>query len=92
MLSYSIVSELFPPERIGRANSALNLLHLLMAFILQYGMGIVASRWPQIAPGHLPVIAYRAAFALPLSLEVAALAWFLLSHVQHARTTTATVV
>ena len=92
VLSYSIVSELFPPEQIGRANSALNLLHLLMAFILQYGMGIVASRWPQMAPGHLPVIAYRAAFALPLSLEVAALAWFLLSHVQHARTTTATVV
>ena len=44
VLSYSIMAELFPPEQIGRANGALNVLHLSMAFVLQYGMGAIASR------------------------------------------------
>jgi MFS family permease len=34
VLSYSIIGELFPPEKIGRANGALNVLHLGMAFVL----------------------------------------------------------
>lgn len=76
VLSYSIMGELFPPGKIGRANAALNVLHLAMAFILQYGMGAVASHWYSDVRGHLPVVAYRAAFALPLALELLALAWF----------------
>jgi predicted MFS family arabinose efflux permease len=79
VLSYSIIGEMFPPDRIGRANGALNVLHLGMAFVLQYGMGEVASFWSPDPSGHLPVIAYRAAFLLPLLLEFVALAWFGLS-------------
>ena len=79
VLSYSIIGELFPPEKIGRANGALNVLHLGMAFVLQYGMGIVAAHWHPDLQGHLGVAAYRAAFALPLTLELLALTWFLLS-------------
>jgi MFS family permease len=79
VLSYSIMGELFPPGQIGRANGALNVLHLSMAFVLQYGMGVIASLWHADAAGHLPVAAYRAAFALPLLLEFAALAWFMVS-------------
>ncbi len=79
VLSYSIMGEWFPPEKIGRANGALNMLHLSMAFVLQYGMGVVASFWRPDLLGHLPVIAYRTAFALPLLLELVALAWFGLS-------------
>jgi sugar phosphate permease len=76
VLSYSIIGEMFPPERIGRANGALNVLHLGMAFVLQYGMGVVASFWHADFFGHLPAIAYRAAFSLPLLLEFLALTWF----------------
>jgi MFS family permease len=79
VLSYSIMGELFPPEQIGRANGALNVLHLSMAFVLQYGMGVIASLWLPDAFGRLPVVAYRAAFALPLLLELIALGWFVAS-------------
>ena len=79
VLSYSIMGELFPLEQIGRANGALNVLHLSMAFVLQYGMGLIASLWHPNASGRLPVIAYRAAFALPLLLELIALGWFVAS-------------
>nr|WP_294510606.1 MFS transporter [uncultured Rhodopila sp.] len=85
VLSYSIMGELFPPEKIGRANGALNVLHLSMAFILQYGMGVAASSWPAEPSGHLPFAAYRAAFALPLLLELLALAWFVVSITQRRR-------
>ena len=76
VLSYSIMGEWFPPEKIGRANGALNLLHLSMAFVLQYGMGVVASFWRPDLLGRLPLTAYRTAFALPLLLELVALGWF----------------
>jgi predicted MFS family arabinose efflux permease len=76
VLSYSIMGELFPPDKIGRANGALNVMHLGMAFVVQYAMGLIASRWIPDALGHLPLAAYRAAFSLPLALEFAALAWF----------------
>jgi MFS family permease len=79
VLSYSIIGELFPPEKISRANGALNVLHLGMAFVLQYGMGVVAAHWHADLYGHLPRNAYRAAFCLPLALETIALAWFLVS-------------
>ena len=42
-------------------------------------MGLIASFWHPDPFGHLPVIAYRAAFVLPLLLEVVALAWFIVS-------------
>jgi MFS family permease len=79
VLSYSIMGELFPSEQIGRANGALNVLHLSMAFVLQYGMGLIAALWHRDEFGHLPVTAYRAAFALPLLLEVIALGWLVIS-------------
>jgi MFS family permease len=79
VLSYSILGEMFPAASIGRANGALNVLHLSMAFVLQYAMGVIASFWPADAGGHLPMAAYRAAFAMPLVLEVAALGWLVWS-------------
>jgi sugar phosphate permease len=79
VVSYSIMGELFPPEKIGRANAALNVLHLATAFVLQYAMGVIASLWQPDTMGHLPVVAYRAAFALPLLLELLAGAWFAVS-------------
>jgi hypothetical protein len=60
-------------------------LHLSMAFVLQYGMGVVASLWSPDAFGRLPVLAYRAAFALPLLLESIALVWFVVSLIGQRR-------
>ena len=77
VLSYSLLDKLFHPTVVGRANSALNVLHLATAWFVQAGMGIVVARWPASSPGHYPVIAYRTAFILPLFLQVVGLAWFL---------------
>jgi predicted MFS family arabinose efflux permease len=77
VLSYSILDEMFHPTVIGRANSALNVMHLTTAWFVQAGMGIIVAQWPASSAGHYPVMAYRIAFTLPLILQVAGLVWFL---------------
>lgn len=75
VLSYSAVAELFPPATIGRANGALNVLHIACSFALQLGIGQIVSLWRPVA-GHYPVLAYQAGLALPLTLQGLALVWF----------------
>ena len=75
VLSYAIIADYFPIEIAARANGALNLSHFGWAFAVQYGVGLIVSRWaPQ--DGHYPVAAYQAAFGVSLALQAAALAWF----------------
>jgi MFS family permease len=76
VLSFAILAEYFPKELAGRANGALNLFHIAVAFIVQYATGVVVQQWlPQA--GHYPEIAYQTAFALNLALQVAAWIWFM---------------
>lgn len=75
VLSYAIVADYFPKEVAGRANGALNVLHLGWAFVLQYATGLVLEQWTG-QDGHYPAIAYQVAFGLNLALQIAALAWF----------------
>jgi MFS family permease len=75
VLSYAALAEYFPKEIAGRANAALNLLHIGGACLIQYGIGLVVGHWASHA-GHHPAIAYKTAFALNLVLQVLALAWF----------------
>src|SRR5882724_4644370 len=81
VLSYAIVAEYFPKELAGRANGALNLCHIAAAFIVQYATGVVLTYWTPEA-GHYPEIAYRAAFALNLVLQIAAWIWFVFPRVR----------
>ena len=77
VLSYSILDSMFPAAFVGRANSALNLLHLTTAWGVQSAMGGIIVAWTPGASGHYPLIAYRSAFALPILLQMAAFFWFL---------------
>jgi hypothetical protein len=79
VLSYSILDRIFPTALVGRANSALNVLHLTAAWAVQAGMGAVIARWTTGPLGNYPVVAYRTAFAIPLAVQVVALAWFMLN-------------
>jgi predicted MFS family arabinose efflux permease len=81
VLSYTMLADLFASQLIGRANGALNVLHLAMAFVIQSLIGMVANLWPADAAGHYPLVAYRTAFALPMALQALALAWFVLEPV-----------
>jgi MFS family permease len=76
VLSYAILSEMFPKSASGRANGALNLLHVTAAFAVQYTIGLVIQLWPADA-AHYPEEAYRTAFGLNLALQAVAFGWFI---------------
>jgi hypothetical protein len=74
-LTYAILPELFPTVMIGQANAVLSSCHIAGAFFLQYVTGFVVNLWSSHA-GHYPPLAYRAAFALIVILQIAAIIWF----------------
>ena len=78
VLSYAALGDHFGKALAGRANAALNLLHIGMAFVMQWGIGVLIDRWPVEAGGHHPRIAYEMAFAAILLAQVMALAWLLI--------------
>jgi MFS family permease len=80
VLSYAILADYFPKELTGRANGALNLFHIGVAFSVQYATGIVVQQWVPDA-GHYPEVAYRTAFALNVVFQVAAWIWFMMPRV-----------
>jgi MFS family permease len=76
VLSFAIIAEYFPSELAARANGSLNVLHFGWAFVVQYGTGLILEQWtPQ--DGHYPAIAYQVAFAVSVTVQVLALAWFI---------------
>jgi MFS family permease len=77
VLSYAILADYYPKELTGRANGALNLFHVAMAFIVQYATGLVVQQWIPDA-GHYPEEAYRTAFVLNVAFQVAAWIWFVM--------------
>jgi MFS family permease len=78
VLSYAILAEYFPKELAGRANAALNVFHIGGAFVVQYMTGIVVQLWVPI-DGHYPEVAYQAAFAFNVGLQIVAGVWFALT-------------
>jgi hypothetical protein len=77
VVSFAILAEYFPKQLAGRANAALNLFHIVAAFVVQYTTGVALQHWTPQA-GHYPEIAYQTAFALNLGLQIVAWIWFVL--------------
>ena len=75
VLSFAILTQYFPKEISGRANAALNLLHVGGAFLLQSATGLIIEQWPE-AGGIYPAEAHQLAMAAALVLQLVALAWF----------------
>jgi MFS family permease len=84
VLSYAILADYYPKEISGRANAALNLLHVGGAFALQALMGLIIEQWP-VSGGHYPADAYKSALGLVLGFELVALAWFCLPAARQVR-------
>jgi sugar phosphate permease len=76
-LTFSTVSQAFPVSMTGRANTALNLLVFLAAFVCQWAFGAIVNLWPA-APGRYHPDGYSAAFATLLVLQVLAFAWLMI--------------
>ena len=79
VLSYAILAKYFPKEVAGQANAALNILHIGGAFVIQASIGIIVGTWPHDEVGHYPPSAYASAFLFLVLLQIAALAWFMIS-------------
>ena len=77
VLSFAILSEYFPKEMSGRANAALNLLHVGAAFVLQSATGLIIEQWPE-ARGTYPAEAHQLAMGASVVLQLVAFAWFAL--------------
>jgi len=75
VLSFAILTEYFPKELSGRANAALNLLHVGGAFVLQFATGLFIEQWPEVH-GTYPAEAHQVAMAATLVMQLCALAWF----------------
>jgi sugar phosphate permease len=78
IVPYAALSQQFPPYLAGRVNSGMNLMVFVAAFVAQWGIGAVIGAWPSgDGEGYAPD-GYRAAFAVMLTLQLLALAWFVL--------------
>lgn len=69
-LEYTIVAQSVPPALTGRAATCLNLLILFGAFIVQAGFGFIVGAWTPDAAHRYPPVAYQAAFAAAIALQL----------------------
>jgi predicted MFS family arabinose efflux permease len=82
VVSFASLAEIFPKELAGRANAALNLLHIGGAFLIQSGFGAVVDLWSKGQAGQYPPDAYGSALLLNLIPQALALLWFGLAAVR----------
>lgn len=75
-ISYSLVTQCFPPGLSGRANTALNLMVFAGAFGLQWGIGALVDLLQ--TTGWSIAGAYRCAFFTLLAGQCLALGWLLI--------------
>lgn len=75
-LAYPLLSRHFPLDHAGRANTGLNLLVFVGAFVTQYAIGEIIDLWPPTADGGYAPVAYRVAFGAVLATQVLAFIWF----------------
>lgn len=68
----------FPPDYAGRVSTSSNLVVFLVIFAGQWAMGKVVDLWPRTATGYAPD-GYGWAFGALFILQLAGLAWLLLS-------------
>jgi len=86
ILPYAVLSQAFPKNLAGRANTGLNLLVFVAAFAAQWAIGDIIGLWPQDAAGGYHAIGYRAGFGLILGLQLTTAFWYLLSGSARKRT------
>ncbi len=73
-LSYPLLATRFPPEVTGRVVTAVNLVMFTLAFVVQFGVGLIINLWP-VVDGRYAVEGYQASFALCWVLQALSVAW-----------------
>jgi MFS family permease len=90
VLAFPWLAGYFGVQLSGRANSSMNLMIFVTAFVAQWSMGAIIDLYPRTITGGFPPEAYRAAFGTFLALEIAGLLFYLPVHSRLRRTRTAT--
>lgn len=67
---YVAVGQMFPPEQMGRASTAINTLTLGGAFLLQAAIGWILDLWPRTAAGGWDPRGYSAALMLSVAVQL----------------------
>jgi len=75
-LVFAALGQHFPEARIGRGNTAANVMVFLTSFGYQFGMGAIIEQWTPDAGGSYPVEAYTVAFLATIATMVVAFVWF----------------
>lgn len=79
ILPYAALSQSFPSHLSGRANTALNLLVFVGAFVIQWGIGAIIDQWPITDTGGYAPVGYQAAFGVLVILQLSTILWFWLA-------------
>ncbi|WP_122314394.1 MFS transporter [Pseudomonas cichorii] len=69
-MNYAIVAQSVAPDLAGRVSSSFNLLVFVLAFFLQWLMGIVLNLWPVGEGAGHPVEAYQWSLGLMIALQL----------------------
>lgn len=77
ILAYPWLASYFGAKLSGRANTAMNLLIFMTAFLVQSAVGWIIDLHPRTAGGGYVAEAYAAAFGLFLAIQLLALGWYL---------------
>jgi MFS family permease len=85
IINYAVLSQHFPRHLAGRANTAVNLLVFVAAFLLQWASGAIIDLWPQPDPGHYAGQGYQVAFGSLLLMQSIALCWFMIPSSQTSK-------
>jgi predicted MFS family arabinose efflux permease len=68
---YVAVGQMFPPEQMGRVSTAINMLTLGGAFLLQSAIGAILDLWPRTAAGGWDPKGYSAALLVSVAVMLA---------------------
>ena len=79
ILAYPWLATYFGAALSARAHTAVNLMIFGCAFIVQYAIGAIIELYPQPTPESYDPNSYRTAIGAFLAVQLAALAWFLVT-------------
>jgi len=78
-LGFTAFGRYFPAERVGRANTAMNVFMFVSAFLAQSVIGWMIDLWPETPQGGYDPAGYGAGFGVVIGAEILAFLWYLWS-------------
>jgi MFS family permease len=78
ILTYAVLSQVFPAQLVGRCTTALNLLVFIGAFVAQWLIGAIIGWWSTDGIGGYQPAGYQVAFLVLIGAQLLTAAWYFL--------------